>query len=291
VGTASFLDVLQAERPVQVVGTVDAYTAMLAADAGFRALYLSGSGVATSSHGLPDLGLTTLSEVAEDVRRIGGATDLPLLVDADTGWGPPLMVERAVRVLERAGASAVQLEDQSIEKRCGHRPNKRVVAADVMEERVRAAVNARRDPSLAIVARTDALAVTGLDDALERTARYVRAGADIIFVEAATSLDHYAAAREAAGVPILANLTEFGVTPLFGLADLRAAGVSYALYPLSAFRAMSRAATQVFEAIRRDGTQAAVIDTMQTRTELYRVLDYEVYERRMDEVPVEVDRT
>lgn len=274
---------LEAERPVQVVGVVNAYSAMLAERAGFRALYLSGSGVATASFGLPDLGFTTLSEVAEDTRRVTAATDLPLLVDADTGWGLAPMVERTVRELERAGAAAVQLEDQVLEKRCGHRPNKQVVAVEVMEDRVAAAVAARREASFAVVARTDAIAVTGLDDALARIARYVAAGADVIFLEAAGSLEEYAQAAKVAGVPILANLTEFGQTPLFGLDELRDAGVSFALYPLSSFRAMSAAAVRVFEAIRRDGTQAAVMDAMQTRAELYDVLDYESYERRMDE--------
>lgn len=274
---------LEAERPVQVVGVVNAYSAMLAERAGFRALYLSGSGVATASFGLPDLGFTTLGEVAEDTRRVTGATELPLLVDADTGWGLAPMVERTVRELERAGAAAVQLEDQVLEKRCGHRPNKQVVAVEVMEDRVAAAVAARRDPSFAVVARTDAIAVHGLDDALDRITRYVTAGADVIFLEAASSLEQYAQAAKVAGVPILANLTEFGQTPLFGLDELRDAGVSFALYPLSAFRAMSAAAVQVFESIRRDGTQAGVIDAMQTRAELYDVLDYESYERRMDQ--------
>jgi methylisocitrate lyase len=280
---------LEVERPVQIVGVVNAYTAMLAERAGFQALYLSGSGVATASFGLPDLGFTTLSEVAEDTRRVAGATTLPLLVDADTGWGLPPMVERTVRELERAGAAAVQLEDQVLEKRCGHRPNKRLVATEVMEARVSAAVGARRDPSFAVVARTDALGVSGLDEAMARIRRYVAAGADIIFLEAATSLEDYNEAAKVADVPILANMTEFGATPLFTLDELRDAGVSFALYPLSAFRAMSAAAVRVFEAIRRDGTQAAVVDQMQTRAELYEVLDYEAYERRMDDLSLGTD--
>jgi len=274
---------LEEERPVQIVGAVNAYTAMLAARAGFRALYLSGSGVATASFGLPDLGFTTLTDVAEETRRVAGATDLPLLVDADTGWGPPPMVERAVRELERAGAAAVQIEDQVLEKRCGHRPDKRLVTAETMEARVAAAAAARGDASFAVVARTDAIAVEGLDAAIERAQRYVAAGADIIFVEAVTSLEDYAEAAKATGVPILANLTEFGVTPLFTLEELRDAHVAFALYPLSAFRAMSAAAVRVFESIRRDGTQAEVVEDMQTRAELYEVLDYEAYERRMDD--------
>jgi methylisocitrate lyase len=286
---ASFLGTLEGERPVQVVGVVNAYTAMLAARAGFPALYLSGSGVATSSFGLPDLGFTTATEVAEDTRRITAATTLPLLVDADTGWGLPPMVERSVRQLERAGAAAVQVEDQVLEKRCGHRPNKRLVASEVMEARIEAAVGARADPSFAVVARTDALARGGLDEALTRIDRYVSAGADVIFLEAAARLDEYQQAAQAAGVPILANLTEFGATPLFTVEELRDAGVGYALYPLSAFRAMSAAAARVFDAIRRDGTQAAVVGDMQTRAELYEVLDYESYERRMDDLTLGPD--
>jgi methylisocitrate lyase len=279
-----FLSARETERPVQVVGVINAYAAMLAARAGFKALYLSGSGVATASFGLPDLGFTTLSEVAEDTRRITGATSLPLLVDADTGWGLPPMVERTVRELERAGAAAIQLEDQVLEKRCGHRPNKRVVEAAVMEARVAAAVAARVDPSFAVVARTDALAVGGLDDALERITRYTGAGADVIFLEAAASLDHYTEAAKAAGVPILANLTEFGRTPMFTIDELRDADVSYVLYPLSAFRAMSAAAMRVYRSIRQDGTQANVLGEMQTRDELYEVLDYESYEQQLDDL-------
>jgi methylisocitrate lyase len=277
-------DALDAEHPVQVVGVINAYSAMLAARAGFRALYLSGSGVATASFGLPDLGFTTLSEVAEDTRRITGATDLPLLVDADTGWGLPPMVERTVRELERAGAAAVQLEDQVLEKRCGHRPNKRLVTKAVMEARIDAAATGRTNPSFAIVARTDAIANGGIGEAVDRIGAYVAAGADVIFLEAAASLDEYADAAKAARVPILANLTEFGQTPLYTLDELRDAGVSFALYPLSAFRAMSAAAVRVFRAIRRDGTQAAVLEQMQTRAELYEVLDYEAWEQRIDDL-------
>jgi methylisocitrate lyase len=266
------------EQPLQVVGAVSAYTAMLAQRAGFRALYLSGSGVATSVLGLPDLGLTCMTEVAEQTRQITSACDLPLIVDADTGWGPALMVERATGQLERAGAAAIQLEDQSASKRCGHRSGKQLVSTAVMVERVEAAVNARSGPDFAVIARTDALAAEGLDGAIERASRYVEAGADWIFLEAATDLAQYASVRAAAGVPIMANLTEFGRTPLYDLSELGRAGVQVALYPLSAFRAMSRAAQLVYEAIRRDGTQRAVLDIMQTRTELYDVLDYDAYE-------------
>jgi methylisocitrate lyase len=265
-----------------VAGVINAYTAMLAERAGFPALYLSGSGVATASFGLPDLGLTTLTEVAEETRRITAATSLPLLVDADTGWGPRPMVERAVRELERAGAAAIQLEDQVAEKRCGHRPNKRLAGSAEMEERIAAAVCARVSPDFAVVGRTDALAVEGTDAAVERATRYVAAGADIIFLEGAGEPRQYSAVATATGVPVLANLTEFGVTPLFTVAELAAASVSLALYPLSAFRAMSAAAVRVFAAIRADGTQAAVLPEMQTRADLYDVLDYEADERRAD---------
>jgi methylisocitrate lyase len=274
------------EQPLQVVGVVSAYTAMLAERAGFRALYLSGSGVATSVFGLPDLGLTSMTEVAEQTRQISSASDLALIVDADTGWGPALMVERTTRQLERAGAAAIQLEDQSASKRCGHRSGKQLVSAAVMVERVEAAATARNGPDFAVIARTDALATEGLDGAIERACRYVEAGADWIFLEAATDLEQYAALRAAAQVPIMANLTEFGRTPLFDLSQLRGAGVQVALYPLSAFRAMSRAAQLVYEAIRRDGTQRAVLDIMQTRSELYDVLDYEAYESVAGKHPV-----
>jgi methylisocitrate lyase len=270
------------KAPVQIAGVINAYTAMLAERAGFPALYLSGSGVATASFGLPDLGLTTLTEVAEETRRITAVTALPLLVDADTGWGPRPVVERAVRELERAGAAAIQLEDQVADKRCGHRPNKRLADSAEMEERIAAAVSARVCPEFAVVGRTDALAVEGLDAAVERAGRYVAAGADIIFLEGAGEPGQYAAVAEATGAPVLANLTEFGVTPLFTVGELVAAGVSLALYPLSAFRAMSAAAIRVFDAIRTDGTQAALLPEMQTRAELYEILDYESQEGQAD---------
>jgi methylisocitrate lyase len=272
-----------APAPVQVAGVVNAYCAMLAERAGFPALYLSGSGVATASFGLPDLGLTTLTEVAEETRRITAATELPLLVDADTGFGPPLMIERAVRELERAGAAAIQLEDQVQEKRCGHRPNKRLAEPTEMEERIAAAVSARVSPAFAVVGRTDALAVEGLAATLERARRYAAAGADIIFLEGAGELREYSAVAEVTAGPVLANLTEFGVTPLFTADELGAAGVLIALYPLSAFRAMSAAAMRVFTAIRSEGTQAAVLPEMQTRAELYDILDYQAHEQRADE--------
>jgi len=278
----SIIEVQRGEQPLQVVGAVSAYTAMLAERAGFRALYLSGSGVATSVFGLPDLGLTCMTEVAEQARQITSASDLPLIVDADTGWGTALMIERTTRQLERAGAAAIQLEDQSASKRCGHRAGKQLVSAALMVERITAAVNSRSGADFAIIARTDALATEGLDGAIERACRYVEAGADWIFLEAATDLAQYASLRTAVNVPIMANLTEFGRTPLYDLSDLREAGVQIALYPLSAFRAMSRAAQLVYETIRRDGTQRNVLDMMQTRSELYGVLDYEAYEAKAD---------
>lgn len=278
----SIIEAQRGEQPLQVVGAVSAYTAMLAERAGFRALYLSGSGVATSVFGLPDLGLTCMTEVAEQARQITSASDLPLIVDADTGWGTALMIERTIRQLERAGAAAIQLEDQSASKRCGHRAGKQLVSAALMVERITAAVNSRSGADFAIIARTDALATEGLDGAIERACRYVEAGADWIFLEAATDLAQYASLRTAVNVPIMANLTEFGRTPLYDLSDLREAGVQIALYPLSAFRAMSRAAQLVYETIRRDGTQRNVLDMMQTRSELYGVLDYEAYEAKAD---------
>lgn len=275
------LSTLSAERPVQIAGVVNAYCAMLAEEAGFPALYLSGSGVATATFGLPDLALTTLTELAEETRRVTGACPLPLLVDVDTGWGGPLMVERTVRELGRAGAAAIQLEDQVLDKRCGHRPHKRVVDAALMAAKVDAAAQAR-PAGLRIVARTDALATDGLDEAIARAQRYTTAGADVIFLEAARTLDDYAAVVAAIPVPVLANITEFGQTPLFTVADLASVGVSFALYPLSAFRAMSRAALDVFTALRRDGTQAGTLGTMQTRDDLYDVLGYREFEQRLD---------
>jgi methylisocitrate lyase len=269
---------IEAERPLQVVGAVNAYAAMQAERAGFRALYLSGAGVANHSLGLPDLGVTNLGDVVTDTMRITAATDLPLLVDIDTGWGHAFTIDRAVRELERAGAAGVQIEDQAGAKRCGHRPNKQVVDAAEMVDRVRAAVAARRDPDFAIVARTDA------PDAPERARAYEAAGADVIFAEAQTTLDDYRRVVEAVSIPVLANLTEFGLTPLYTLDELRETGVAIALYPLSASRAAARAAEQVYTAIRTQGTQRNVVDQMQTRDELYEVLDYLRFERAIDEL-------
>ena len=277
-------DALAAEQPLQIAGAVNAYAALLAERAGFKALYVSGAGVANHSFGLPDLALTNLGDVVTDTARITGAVDLPVLVDIDTGWGHALTIARAVRELERVGAAAVQIEDQAGAKRCGHRPGKEVVETSEMVERIRAATGARRSPDFAIVARTDARAVEGLDAAVARGVAYQQAGADAIFAEAPESLDELRAFTAALDVPVLANITEFGVTPLFTLDELRDAGVAMALYPLSAARASARAAAEVYREIRETGTQAGVLDRMQTRDELYDVLDYLRYEQAVDAV-------
>lgn len=277
-------DAVDAERPLQVAGTINAYSALLAEESGFRAIYLSGAGVANASFGLPDLGITSLNDVCEDARRICGATALPLLVDADTGFGAAFSIARTARDLIRAGAAGMHLEDQVQAKRCGHRPGKELVTAAEMADRIRAAVDARDDPDFVIMARTDAHAVEGQKAAIERAATYVEAGADMIFAEALTTLEEYREFTKALAVPVLANITEFGRTPLFSTADLGKAGVRLVLYPLSAFRAMSRAALEVYEAIRRDGSQRAMTDRMQTRNELYEVLGYHDYERKLDEL-------
>jgi methylisocitrate lyase len=279
---ARFRAALELERPMQVVGTINAYTALLAERAGYRAIYLSGAGVANASFGLPDLGMTSLNDVCEDIRRITGATELPLLVDADTGWGAAFNIARTVREMIRAGAGALHLEDQVSAKRCGHRPGKALVSSAEMCDRIRAAVDGRTDDAFVIMARTDAHAVEGQPQAIERALAYVEAGADMIFAEALTTLDEYREFTATVRVPVLANITEFGKTPLFTTAELAEAGVQLALYPLSAFRAMSAAALAVYQALRRDGSQRAVIDTMQTRTELYDVLGYHDYERKLD---------
>ena len=281
---ARFRAALEAEQPLQIVGTINAYTALLAERAGFRAIYLSGAGVANASFGLPDLAMTTLNDVCEDVRRIASATDLPLLVDADTGWGSAFMIGRTIRELTRAGAAACHLEDQVAVKRCGHRPGKALVEPAEMCDRLKAAVDGRSDEGFVIMARTDAHAVEGQQAAIDRAAAYVEAGADAIFAEALTTLDEYSQFTDAIGVPVLANLTEFGKTPLFTTDELRGVGVGMALYPLSAFRAMSAAALDVYETLRREGTQESVVDAMQTRMELYDVLGYQAYEDKLDEL-------
>jgi methylisocitrate lyase len=275
---------LEAERPLQVIGTINAYAALLAQEAGFRAIYLSGAGVANASFGLPDLGITSLNDVCEDVRRISGACPLPLLVDADTGWGAAFNIARTCRELIRAGAAGMHLEDQVSAKRCGHRPGKALVSAAEMVDRLKAAVDARTDGEFVIMARTDAHAVEGQSAALARAAAYAQAGADMIFAEALTTLDEYRQFAASIKVPVLANITEFGQTPLFSSAELAGAGVRLVLYPLSAFRAAAKAAVTVYGAIRRLGTQQSVLDLMQTREELYEVLGYHAYEQKLDEL-------
>jgi methylisocitrate lyase len=272
------------ERPLQVVGTVNAFSALLAERAGFRALYLSGAGVANASFGLPDLGITSLNDVCEDVRRISSASDLPLLVDADTGWGAAFNISRTISDLIRSGAAGCHLEDQVQAKRCGHRPGKALVSREEMVDRIKAAVDGRTDGQFVIMARTDAHAVEGQQAAIDRASRYAEAGADMIFAEALTTLDEYRQFTATVKVPVLANITEFGKTPLFTVAELATAGVQLVLYPLSAFRAMSKAAEAVYGSIRREGTQKSVVDRMQTRTELYDVLGYHDYERKLDEL-------
>ncbi|HUE47748.1 MAG TPA: methylisocitrate lyase [Steroidobacteraceae bacterium] len=275
---------VEAERPLQVVGTINAYAALLAQSAGFRALYLSGAGVANASFGLPDLGITSLNDVCEDVRRITAACPLPLLVDADTGFGTAFNIARTCRELMRAGAAGMHLEDQVSAKRCGHRPGKALVPAAEMVDRLKAAVDARADAEFVIMARTDAHAVEGQSAALERAAAYVAAGADMIFAEALRTLEEYRQFAASLKVPVLANITEFGQTPLFSTAELGGAGVRLVLYPLSAFRAAAKAQVVVYDAIRRQGTQQRVLDLMQTRAELYEVLGYLAYEKKLDEL-------
>lgn len=279
---ARFRQAVEDERPLQVVGTVNAYCALLAERQGFRALYLSGAGVANASFAQPDLGITTLNDVLEDARRITGATSLPLLVDVDTGWGTAFHIARTVKEMIRAGAAALHIEDQAQAKRCGHRPNKQMVSGDEMVDRIKAAVDARTDPRFVVMARTDALAGEGMEAALERVRRYVEAGADMVFPEALRTLEEYRAFCQAADAPVLANLTEFGRTPLFSVEELRGCGVGLALYPLSAFRAMSQAAIDVYRAIREEGTQRGLTDRMQTREQLYEALRYHDYERKLD---------
>ncbi len=281
---ALFRAAVVAEKPLQVVGAINAYVARMAERVGFKALYLSGGGVAANSLGIPDLGISTLDDVLTDVRRITDVTTLPLLVDIDTGWGSAFNIARTIRSMTKAGAAAVHIEDQVGAKRCGHRPGKEVVSKDEMVDRVKAAVDARTDPSFVIMARTDALAVEGLDAAIERAVAYVEAGVDMIFAEAVTELATYKRFRTAVRVPILANITEFGQTPLFTLDELRSADVDIALYCCSAYRAMNAAALNVYRTIRREGTQKSVVPTMQTRAELYEFLDYHGYEMKLDEL-------
>lgn len=281
---ARFRGALVDEKPLQVVGVINAYAARLVKASGFRAIYLSGGGVAAASLGVPDLGITGLEDVLVDVRRITAATDLPLLVDVDTGFGSAFNIARTVRSLIREGAGALHIEDQVQAKRCGHRPGKELVPPEEMCDRIKAAVDARTDPQFVIMARTDALAGEGLQPALDRARAYVEAGADMIFAEAVTDLAMYRDFSRAAGVPILANMTEFGKTQLYSLKELAEVEVSLVLYPLSAFRAMSAAALKVYQAIRSDGTQEGVVDLMQTRADLYEILDYYTYEEKLDQL-------
>jgi len=279
-----FREAIATESPLQIVGTINANHALLAKRAGYRAIYLSGGGVAAGSLGLPDLGISTLDDVLVDVRRITAVCETPLLVDIDTGFGPSAFnIARTITSLIAAGAGAAHIEDQVGAKRCGHRPNKEVVATSEMCDRIKAATTARGNDAFYLIARTDAIAVEGLDAGIERAKAYVDAGADAIFAEAVRTLDEYKRFVSAVRAPVLANITEFGLTPLFTLSELRSAGVAMALYPLSAFRAMNKAAESVFEAIRRDGTQKSVVDSMQTREELYERINYYEYERSLDQ--------
>lgn len=279
-----FQQALDAEKPLQIVGTINAYAARLAERAGFRAIYLSGGGVAASSLGVPDLGITTLEDVLIDARRITDVTDLPLLVDVDTGFGSAFNIARTVRSLIKVGAAALHIEDQVQAKRCGHRPGKALVSKEEMVDRIKAAVDARTDPAFGIMARTDALAGEGLAAAVERARAYVEAGADMLFPEAVTDPAMYLEFSRAAGAPILANMTEFGKSPLLTKDELALVGVDMILYPLSAFRAMSAAALRVYDTIRAEGTQASLLPEMQTRDELYEVLNYHAYEQKLDEL-------
>jgi methylisocitrate lyase len=281
---ARFRAALKAEKPLQIIGAINAYHAMLATQSGFKAIYLSGGGVAAGSLGLPDLGISTLEDVLIDVRRITDAVDTPLLVDIDTGWGGAFNIARSVKSVIKAGAAALHIEDQVSAKRCGHRPNKAIVSLEEMVDRVKAAVDARTDPEFVIMARTDALAVEGLQSAIDRACACVEAGADMIFPEAITELGMYKQFVDAVKVPVLANITEFGSTPLFTVNELASADVSMVLYPLSAFRAMNQAALKVYESVKKDGTQKNVVDLMQSRMNLYDHLGYHAFEQKLDQL-------
>jgi methylisocitrate lyase len=284
---AKFRQAVKAENPLQCVGATTAYHARLAEASGYKSLYISGGGVAAGSCGIPDLGITTMEDVLIDLRRITDVTTLPVLVDIDTGWGGAFNIARAVRAFTKGGAAAVHIEDQVQQKRCGHRPNKAIVTQVEMVDRIKAAVDAKTDPDFVIMARTDALAVEGLNSAIDRACACVEAGADMIFPEAITDLDMYKKFAEAVGVPILANITEFGSTPLFTTDELASADVSIALYPLSAFRAANQAALNVYQNLRETGTQAGVLDTMQTRMDLYDYLGYHEFEQKLDTLFIE----
>ena len=279
---ARFRAALNAHRPLPIVGTINAYSALMAEKVGHKAIYLSGGGVANASFGLPDLGMTTLNDVVEDARRITGASELPLLVDIDTGWGGAFNIARTIKDMERAGVAAVHIEDQIAQKRCGHRPNKAIVSRQEMVDRIKAAADAKLDPDFYLIARTDAFQKEGLDSAIDRANACIEAGADAIFAEAVHTLDDYRAFCEGVGAPILANITEFGATPLFSQQELGEVGCRMVLYPLSAFRAMNAAALKVYRSIYEKGDQRDVVDLMQTRDELYEFLDYHAFERKLD---------
>ena len=279
-----FRDAVAAEKPLQCIGAVNAYHARLAEASGFQSLYISGGGVAASSCGIPDLGITTMEDVLIDLKRLTDVTELPILVDIDTGWGGAFNIARTVKSMIRAGAGAVHMEDQVAQKRCGHRPNKAIVSQQEMVDRVKSAVDAKTDPDFVIMARTDALAVEGMQSAIDRACACVEAGADMIFPEAMTELSQYEEFVKAVNVPVLANITEFGSTPLFTTDELASVGVSIALYPLSAFRAASAAALNVYQSVRNNGTQQQVVDTMQTRMDLYDYLGYHDYEQKLDKL-------
>ncbi len=271
-------------QPLQIVGTINAYTAMMATQAGHQALYLSGAGVANASFGLPDLGMTSLDNVLEDARRITDAVDTPLLVDIDTGWGGAFNISQSVKKMEKAGVAAVHIEDQVAQKRCGHRPNKEIVSITEMVDRLKAAMDAKTDPNFVVMARTDALSVEGLDAAVERAVAFAEAGADMIFAEALTDIEMYRKFTDLLDIPVLANMTEFGQTDLYTTEQLHSVGVDMVLYPLSAFRAMNKAALNVYQHILADGTQDKVVDTMQTRMELYDFLNYHEFEQTLDKL-------
>ncbi|MHA2175381.1 MAG: methylisocitrate lyase [Candidatus Hodarchaeales archaeon] len=278
-------EALQTEQPLQIVGTINALMAMMAKREGYNAIYLSGAGVANASYGLPDLGITTLDNVAEDARRITDVVDLPLLVDIDTGFGATAFsIARTIKTLEKVGVAGIHMEDQEAQKRCGHRPKKKIVSTEEMCDRIISAVDSRSDPNFMIMARTDAFANEGIDGALKRIHRYLDAGADAIFPEALTTLEEYSVVTEAISVPVLANITEFGKTPLFTVEELKSVGVAMILYPLTAFRAMNKAAEHVYTTLRKEGTQKSLIEKMQTRSELYDLLDYYRYEDFLDKL-------
>mgnify|MGYP003386654333 FL=1 len=279
-----FKKAIEAERPLQVIGAINAYHAKLAEKTGYKAIYLSGGGVAAGSLGVPDLGISTLEDVLIDIRRITDSTSLPLLVDVDTGFGGAFNIARTIRSVEKSGAAAVHIEDQVQAKRCGHRPNKSIVSQNEMVDRIKSAVDAKNDENFVIMARTDALAVEGLQSAIDRACACVEAGADMIFPEAINDLDTYKKFTKSLDVPVLANITEFGATPLFSLDELDSVGIAIALYPLSAFRAMNKAALNIYKGLREEGTQKNLVEQMQTREELYEFLDYHEYEKKLDQL-------